>query len=220
MTGWWQDLKSAEQRIRSQCGEDGVIAAIFTRIGAQSRFLVDIGAGDFAEYSNTRPLLRAGWRGELFDCRPSGHARQERFTAENTCDILDKYNVPRQFDLLSLDIDGMDWYVLRALLEGGYSPRVIVAEFNCSREADPPLVVAYNADHVPDGTNFHGATLGAYRVLGERHGYLLVHQCGLLNCILIRKDCLPPDATAPGDLGFFRFDAEPGDPLLREWVPA
>ncbi|MCU0691314.1 MAG: hypothetical protein MUF54_07930 [Polyangiaceae bacterium] len=218
MTEWWQDLKSAERRIHSQCGEEGVIAAIFTRIGTTNRVCVDIGAGDPVEYSNTRALLDVGWTGHLFDCKPSGHAHQAKFNAENACDILASYGVPSEFDLLCIDIDGIDWYVLRAILAGGYKPRVIVAEINCNLPADPPMTVAYDPDFTFDGSLYHGGSLGAYRVLGGAFGYLLVHQTGLLNCFLIRKDCLPEGAQA-GELGFFQFTAHEGDKLNRQWVP-
>lgn len=218
MTEWWQDLKSHEARVYSQCGEDGVIAEIFAHIGAKTRTLVDIGAGDRFSNSNTRALLQEGWKGHLFDVQPFPEVHAERFTAENACSILAECKVPTEVDLLSLDIDGVDWYVLRSLLDGGYRPRVIVVEFVCGLPADPPVAVKYDPAFRFDGCMYHGASLGAYRVLGEAYGYLLVHQCGLLNAVLIRKDCLPEGATA-GDLGFFQFQAESGDPLKREWVP-
>jgi hypothetical protein len=216
---WWQNLAGQEKRIYSQCGEDGVIEAIFANIGTTNRILVDIGAGDYFAYSNTRHLLQTGWTGELFDCAPHGHVHQERFNAENACELLAYYNVTREPDLLSIDIDGIDWYVLRAILRGGYRPRVIVAEFNCSLLAEPPVTVEYDPAFQHDGTSYCGCSLGAYRVMGEKHGYLLAHQCGLLNAVLIRKDCLPPEAVA-GDLRAFVLTTHAADHLNRPWVEA
>jgi hypothetical protein len=219
VTPWWQNLKAAEKRTYSQCGEEGVIDEIFNHVAPVDRVLVDIGAGDTYSNSNTRLLLNAGWRGELFDVQPYTHLHCEHITAENVCAVMAKYDVPMSFELLSLDIDGIDWYVLKALLEGGYRPWVVVVEFQCALPADPPVVVVYDADFKHDGSMYHSGSLGAYRALGEAHGYLLVHQCGLLNAVLIRKDCLPDDAVA-GDLGFFTFQAEYGDSLNRPWVEA
>jgi hypothetical protein len=219
MTEWWQNLKACEKRIHSQCGEDGVLAEIFKHIIPLDPCLVDIGAGDYTDYSNTRPLLDAGWDGELFDVKPSDHANCERFTAENACALLEKYDVPKNLTLLCIDIDGIDWYVLKALLEGGYKPWVIVCEVNCNVPADPPVTVAYDPAFAFDGSLYHGASLGAYRDLGAAHGYLMVHQCGLLNAIMIRRDCLPDWADA-ADLGFFQFAAHNGDTINRAWVEA
>jgi hypothetical protein len=216
---WWQNLKAAERIRYSQCGEEGVIEEIFRHVVPVDRVLVDIGANDHYSYSNTRLLIDAGWTGHMFDVVPFKGVHAERFTAENTCELLSKYGVPKTFELLSLDIDGIDWHVLKALLEGGYRPWVIVCEINCNVPADPPVTVANDPAFVFDGSLYHGASLGAYRDLGAAHGYLLVHQCGLLNAVMVRRDLLPEGAEA-GDLGFFQFAAHSGDPLKREWVEA
>ena len=41
-----------------------------------------------------------------------------------------KFKVPTKFDLLSVDTDGYDWFMIETILEAGYRPRVIVTEFN------------------------------------------------------------------------------------------
>lgn len=209
---WVDTLEDAPRKIHSQTGEEGIIEAIFKGIGTTSRYLVDIGAGNGTDLSNTRFLLEAGWHGARFDVAYAADVHQQRITAENVCDVLAKYNVPGEFDLLSLDIDGIDWYVLRALL-GSYSPRVFVCEVNNARPAEPPLAVKYDPELAFHDTEYFGATVSAYRMLGEAFGYVMVYVRGF-NAFFVRGELVPPEAVPLDD---FEQMIWPSDP--RPWVP-
>jgi hypothetical protein len=128
------DLRRFERNWYSQNGEDGILRIIFEKIGVTNRFCVEFGVQDGRE-CNTRYLLEtAGWSGLRMDGGDHsacyGQVHKEFITAENICSVFDKYAVPREFDLLSIDIDGNDYWVWRAL--EGYTPRVVVIEYNAS----------------------------------------------------------------------------------------
>ena len=212
---WLDTLAGAARIVYSQTGEEGVLEAIFAAVGTTSKYLVDIGAGDGTALSNTRLFLEAGWHGARFDANYAGDVYQERITAENVCDVLAKYNVPAEFDLLSLDIDGIDWYVLRSLLRV-YAPRVFVCEINNTYPADPPHAVVYDPAMGPQTSDYFGATLGAYRRLAEFRGYLLVH-CLPWNAFFVRRELLP-EGIVPRVLWAPR-PSWPRDPLYRPWQP-
>ncbi len=96
----------------------------------------------------------------------------EKVTAENIQNLFQKYNVPKNFDLLSIDIDYNDYWVWKAIVD--YSPRVVVIEFNSSIPPIESRVVPYDAESVWDGTNYFGASLLALQNLGLKKGYTLV----------------------------------------------
>ena len=52
------------------------------------------------------------------------------FRPSNILDHFKKFKVPQEFDLLSVDTDSYDWFMIEAILQGGYQPRVIVTEWN------------------------------------------------------------------------------------------
>lgn len=191
---YWSDDLAAAARHKgySQYGEEGVIAKLFADLGTTDRYLLDIGAGDGKALSNTKALLEAGWHGARFDVAYGADVYQERITAENVCDVCARYNVPNDLDLLSLDIDGIDWYVLRALLRGGYRPRVMVCECNPCIPAEPAVAVVYHPGFVFGGTRYFGASLAAFRKLAEAYGYTLVHLNESVNGFFVRSELLPP----------------------------
>ncbi len=102
----------------------------------------------------------------------SRNVKIEKITAENIQQLFQKYNVPNDFDLLSIDIDYNDYWVWKAITD--YSPRLVVIEYNSSIPPTESRVVPYNPDASWDGTNYFGASLLALRNLGLSKGYTLV----------------------------------------------
>lgn len=96
----------------------------------------------------------------------------EKVTEENIQQLFHKYNVPKNFDLLSIDIDYNDYWVWKAITD--YVPRVVVIEYNSSIPPTESKVVPYDPNASWDGTNYFGASLLALRNLGLSKGYTLV----------------------------------------------
>jgi hypothetical protein len=196
-------LHHYEQPVFSQNGEDGILSEIFRRIGTPGNFFVEVGVEDGVETNTTYRLL-LGWKGVWIDADKSGIARaRERFhdavgdgrlriinsfvTAENAAEMLTEANVPREFDLLSLDIDRNTYYVWEAL--AGYSPRVVVMEYNASIPPVDDWKVPYDAERTWNETVFFGASLKSLERLGTKLGYSLVG-CDLsgTNAFFVRSD--------------------------------
>ncbi len=98
--------------------------------------------------------------------------KSEKVTAENIQNLFQKYNVPKSFDLLSIDIDYNDYWVWKAITD--YSPRVVIIEYNSSVIPTESKVVPYDPEVKWDGTNYFGASLLALKNLGLTKGYTLV----------------------------------------------
>lgn len=98
--------------------------------------------------------------------------KNERVTAENIQNLFAKYDVPINFDLLSIDIDFNDYWVWKSIVD--YSPRVVIIEYNSSIPFNESKVVPYDPDYIWDGTNYFGASLLALNNLALQKGYALV----------------------------------------------
>lgn len=188
------DLRPYECRLISQYGEDGVIQKIFDLIGTTDKYYVEFGAGDGHYCSNTEYLReKFGWTGLLLEGGrpddPSINLYKEFITAENINDLFFKYNVPEEFDLISIDIDRNDFYVWNALCKN-FRPRVVVIEFNGWFNWNEDRVIKY-ANVWWNASEYSGASIKAMYNLGRRLGYSLVYQESEgVNLFFIRDDVL------------------------------
>ena len=184
----------------AQNGEDGMLEAIFAKIGVTNRYCVEFGAYDGRTMSNTWYLReRKGWNGLLMDSQenPSGSGVHKEFvTAENIEELFKKYGVPGEFDLLSIDIDGNDYWVWRAIRNE--TPRVVVIEYNACFPAEESKVIPYRPDFAWDKTDYCGATLKAMEKLGKTKGYALVAtDRNGVNAFFVRDDLVPGNFSLP-----------------------
>ena len=197
------DLRNFEQKIFSQYGEDGIVEEIFGRIGEGGRFVVEFGIEDGSECNARNLIENRSWAALLIDGSPadveaaralySGRPVRvlERFiTAENILSIFEEAEAPIEPDLLSIDVDGNDYWLWKAIL-GRYRPRVVVIEYNGRWVPPKKWVMPYDPEHRWDGTLDYGASLASLANLGKEHGYALVG-CGFagLNAFFVREDLL------------------------------
>lgn len=211
------DINRFEATLYSQCGEDGILDAIFYKIGTTNKFFVEFGVQDGIE-CNTRFLQeKRRWSGLLMDGGDNNPTfiKKEFITVENINVLFKKYDVPYEFDLLSIDIDGNDYWVWKEIQES-YSPRVVVIEYNAAIPPTESKTIEYISDFRWDGTNYFGASLLALDKLAKQKGYTLVG-CNEIggNAFFVRNDIIkgnfiitdigemykPPIWTKDGNIG-------------------
>lgn len=200
---WVCDIWRHEWGFYSQNGEDGVLAFIFHNIGVVHKRYVEFGTQDGQE-CNTRLLRETQeWSGLLMDGSHDNEAinlHQEWVTAENIMSLLSKYEVGREVDLLSIDVDFNDYWILSAMDMSVFSPRVIVVEVNSHILPTEARAVAYRpaAEESWDGlTDYFGASVRAFYLWGVQNGYSLVYcESHGVNCFLVRNDALGTNASA------------------------
>jgi len=189
-------------RVYSQADEDGILHEILRRIGDGNKTFVEVGAGSGLE-NNTLFLLLQGWRGVWIEGseRRVAAARKhlasaiaerrlhvvQQFVNARKIDATLQQLAPSQVDLLSIDLDGNDYYILDAIRS--IQPRVIVTEYNAKFPPDITWVMEYNESHQWDSTDYFGASLKALETLLTAKGYSLVG-CNLLgsNAFFVRHE--------------------------------
>src|SRR5437588_3361116 len=141
---WWQarDLRAYEQKVYSQNGEDGILKEILRRVGVRHRYFVEFGVETGTECNCARLARDEGWSGVFFEAAPElfthlkanyqpfpgVRCQQTAVTSRNIEDLLAAHHVPADFDVLSIDIDGNDYWVWKAITR--CQPRVVVIEDN------------------------------------------------------------------------------------------
>lgn len=148
----------------SQFEEDQIIEEIFNKIGTTNKFYIEIGCHPNGDISNTLALREKGWIGYWFDAVANPGIVQKFFDAENVNEIMNAY-VPLNFDFLSLDIDGNDYYVWKEMT---HKPRVVCIEYNINRMEG---VIDYDPKHKWNYERDFGASKDVMLKLAEEKGY-------------------------------------------------
>jgi len=170
------ELWKYERRVYSQNGEDGIIGEIFRRTGTTG---LAVELGSHFEYGNCYLLAEQGMPTLFIDRDPDFVSRLARrihgphvsykiglVTAETVNSA-----VPSETVFLSIDVDGNDYWLWRAL---EWRPEVIVIEFNHGPQPPHKLAIAYDPQHSWDGSDYYGASLSALDELARHKGYVLV----------------------------------------------
>lgn len=190
-------------RLRSQNEEDGVILALLKAGGLKTRRFVEIGSGSTGGNS---AILAAefGWSGLMVDAsrkaieqakttfgsNPGVKAVRAFVSPDNINSLVTEHGFAGEVDLLSIDIDSIDYWILEALT--ACAPRVLVMEYNALFGPTRALTLpnAPKPDDAPKG--YSGASLAALEKLAGRKGYRLVlcEEAGI-NAFFLRKDIAP-----------------------------
>ncbi|WP_377806243.1 hypothetical protein ABNQ38_06050 (plasmid) [Azospirillum sp. A29] len=188
-------LNSYGENKYSQNGEDGIIAEILLRLRISSGNFCEFGAWDGIHLSNTYSLAEAGWSGVYIE----GDAEKYKDLV-TTCsklpgqkvlpvlafvspdipgrrvdDILSKTAMPKDFDILSIDIDSCDYQIWASIKE--YLPKIVIIEVNST--LPPPVRYIH-------GEEISGSSFMAIADLAKEKGYTVVCHTG--NAICVRSD--------------------------------
>lgn len=213
---WTDKINNYRFKFYSQTGEEGFITNIMNHIGGwKEKQIVDLGAWDGVYLSNTRYFEQIGCKRVLIDGddRGSSDVHEHWITKENICQLLNQYNVEKEFDLLNIDIDGNDADILESILKE-FRPRLIVSEFNGALDGCKKM--KYNPNHEWNNDDYYGYSLEYGNKIAYENGYRIVFQNDSLNLYYVREDLLDKDLQV--DLKFKKANYHPH--VDGEWEEA
>lgn len=205
----YNEMLRYERSGYSQNGEDGVLEHIFEKIGTTNKVAVEIGVSVTAKdengnyYSddienNTAELSQKGWNLYWFDIIDPFFIPvnctfvNKCLTKDNIVGVFEQNNIPKEFDLLSIDIDSNDYYLRDALKD--YSPRVVISEYNGCFDGKTEHIMPYNENYIWPGTSDtnYGVSLKSLVKQANELGYDLVYcESQGVNAFFVRKDINP-----------------------------
>jgi hypothetical protein len=185
-------IKDTGFRVFSQFEEDGMLLFIFSLLGMNNKTFIEIGSDDGVNSNSANLYFNFGFRGLFIDGNPRSIQRGQRFFSkyphswhyqpkfvcarvlrENVNDLIKNAGFEGEIGLLSIDIDGNDYWVWDAIAI--VSPQVVLIETH-NEFGLHDIVVPYDAAYFYPGKHpiYHGASPVAMTELAKRKGYRLV----------------------------------------------
>lgn len=176
----------------SQNGEDGILDVLRKQLTRSNRYFIEIGSADGIENNSTWLVVAEKYHGIMIDGNPRLVERTKRMIvnysigAECLNMFISKDNVPtlkslafhHDPDVFSLDIDGNDFYIAKALLEEGFRPKIFVVEYNSVFGPDRSVTIKYNNDfeHTVSHPShlYYGVSIAGWRKWFKEQGYHFV----------------------------------------------
>ncbi len=199
-------LPEAEFKVYSQWGEDGLIEHMLRQVPIDRKVFVEFGVQDYRE-SNTRFLLKhRNWSGLVLDGSPDNVRRiredviywQHNLKAEcafvsreNINKLISAHGIEGDIGLLSIDIDGNDYWVWQAI--NVISPRIVIVEYNALFGPEAPVSIPYDETFVRSRAHYSnlywGCSLAALNHMAAEKGYVLAGcNSNGNNAFFVRKD--------------------------------
>ncbi len=203
------NINDHEFKIFSQWGDDGIIQYLIKNIFIQNNTFIEFGVQNYDE-SNTRFLMmNNNWAGFIMDAsveeikRLKGRNWYWKYSLTNKSVFIDKDNINQllsesglsNIGLLSIDIDGNDYYILNEIDFTKLNPSIIIIEYNSVFGLERAITVPYRKDFIRTKAHysnlFFGASLSALNEVATKKGYALVG-CTLSgnNAFFVRRDLL------------------------------
>ena len=199
-------LNDTEFKVYSQWGEDGIIAFLVSKLNIENNIFIEFGVENYTE-SNTRFLLKQfNWSGLVIDGSKENidyikkdeimwkynlTALQAFITKDNINGLISSYTSEKDIGLLSIDIDGNDYWVWDSI--EAVSPRIVICEFNNLFGGDNSLTIPYDPFFVRNESHYsnlyYGCSISALKNLASKKGYYFIgsNSAGN-NAFFIRND--------------------------------
>lgn len=200
------------QRYTSKSSQDGLLEFIYHNIGVTNKYFVEFSWGK-NEMSNSFNLQNKHnftglimTRGnEFLDTNPYVK-HEEDINVGNIVSLFQKYHVPKAFDFLSIELQSQEVWVLHALLEANYRPRILAIAYNVNFPMNSTIACDLHCPVPARGCRLYGASFGAINFVMEKYQYHLLVVAHRHDVIYIQKHLLkqveiPPNIMYQGHFG-------------------
>lgn len=199
-------LADAEFQVYSQWGEDGILEWLIQRLPISSKRFIEFGVENFKEANTRFLLINRNWKGLIIDASPDNMrtVRQDEIywrydltavsafiNRDNITELISKNGFSGKVGVLSIDIDGNDYWVWEAIEV--VNPDIVVCEYNAVFGDLYPISIPYAPDFFRTRAHasnlYFGASINALCLLAARKGYELVgtNRAGV-NAFFVRRD--------------------------------
>ena len=176
----------------SQNGEDGILDVLRSKLQSSCRYFIEIGAADGIENNTAWLLVAEKYNGLMIEGDPWLANRATRtiipfsigaechnmFVTTEAVEEIKSLSFESEPDIFSLDIDGNDYYIAKAIFEAGFRPRIFVVEYNSVYGPDRSMTIEYQSDFVYSSAHsshlYYGVSITGWRKFFEQQGYRFV----------------------------------------------
>lgn len=176
----------------SQNGEDGILDVLRKNLLSSNRYFIEIGAADGIENNTGWLLVAERYNGIMIDGNPKLVERANRvvtrysigaesynmfITKESVADIK-AIALHLDPDVFSLDIDGNDYYIAKAIFDSGFRPKIFVVEYNSVYGPEQSMTIKYKSNFAFKSEHqthlYYGVSISGWRKLFKDNGYRFV----------------------------------------------
>ncbi|MCO5947668.1 hypothetical protein [Mucilaginibacter flavidus] len=203
-------LSNYEFSVFSQWGDDGIIQYLINTIDIQEKYFIEFGVENYTEANTRFLLINNNWGGLVMDgSKPNMDELRNSelywkfdlkvkdvfITRENINGLIQEQGLARDIGILSIDIDGNDYWVWEAIT--AIEPVIVIVEYNSVLGIEHPWTVPYQPDFYRTAAHFsnlyYGASLLSLCDLAEKKGYYFTgcNSAGN-NAYFVRKDKIGP----------------------------
>lgn len=203
-----KNIKKKEFKVFSQWGEDGIIDYLISNLDIENKTFIEFGVENYSEANTKFLLLNRNWSGFVIDSsyenvqnikknelywKYSLTAKSEFITKENVNSVLGESNFDKNLGLLSIDVDGNDYWIWEQIKD--IDPSIVVIEYNSRFGKEKSYVVPYEKNFQRLKKHYsgiyYGASLKALIKLAIKKGYSFI-TCNSAgnNAFFVKKDLL------------------------------
>jgi len=176
----------------SMNGEDGIIDVLRRQLKSGNRYFIEIGASNGMENNSSWLVVAEKFNGIMIDGDPKLVERAKRmvgifsigteckhmFVTAESVKELKQMAFHSDPDVFSLDIDGNDYYIAKALMDSGFRPKIFVVEYNSVFGSERSVTIEYRNDFAFANAHpsqlYYGVSIAGWRKFFESHGYRFV----------------------------------------------
>lgn len=203
------NIQDYEFKVTSQTGEDGIIQYLINKVPIKNKIFVEFGVENYTEASTRFLLQNDNWSGLIIDgskehmdsvinselgWKYALKAVASFITKDNINDIIKNAGIEGEIGILSVDIDGNDYWVLESI--DCVNPQILIVEYNSMFGPRAKITVPYDENFVRTNKHYsnlyYGASISAITDLANKKGYSLVgsNKFGN-NLFFVRQDYQP-----------------------------
>ena len=196
----------------SQNGEDGILDVLRQQLKTANRYVIEIGVADGMENNSSWLVVAEKFNGIMIDGNPRLLERARRmigaysiaaeyetmFVTVESARALKQMAFHSDPDVFSLDIDGNDYYVAKALLDAGFRPKIFAVEYNSVYGPERSVTIEYRNDFAFHDAHpsqlYYGVSVSGWRKFFDSRGYgfVTVDRSGV-NAFFVDPSCFDAD---------------------------